>query len=251
MGDTGEHGEHKANGREKGSVASSRSPGQLGVLGLGSRSTLFYIEQLNAGYNRKFGGDSTCPLILLNSNFDEFNRNLPDKWLDLEPALKNWLQALAHLSVAQIIIPNITLHECYDRLQGDLALESLNIIHPVSRTIEQLQQSGCDRIVLFGSHYSMQSPALTKQFTESGIAIIRPQPGDICAIDTLRQRVYCHKETAQELGVFDRLLTHYSELAPVVIACTELSVALSNSRPDIFDMARVQIDQALQGIVCS
>jgi aspartate racemase len=218
----------------------------LGVLGLGSRSTLFYIEQLNAGHNKIYGGAGPCPLQLLNSNFDEINRYLPDQWLYLEPVLTKYLHALSDLSVAQIIIPNITLHECYDRLHNDPAISALNIIHPVSSTIRQLQNANCQKVVLFGSLYSMQSPALHKQFSDCKIDIIRPQANDMLAIDNLRQLIYAHKETLQDVEQFNTLLTHYRAQAPVVIACTELSIALRNTSADIYDMARIQINQALQ-----
>lgn len=52
---------------------------QLGILGLGSKSTLYYVEQLNTLYNRSFGGFSTCPFMMVNANFNDINPYLPDK----------------------------------------------------------------------------------------------------------------------------------------------------------------------------
>ena len=49
----------------------------LAILGLGSRSTTFYINELNSLYKKKNGGYSTFPFLLLNSNFDWINKLLP------------------------------------------------------------------------------------------------------------------------------------------------------------------------------
>ena len=53
----------------------------LSILGLGSRSTLFYLAELNTLYLQKKGGYSTCPFTLLNTNFDEINSYTLDLYL--------------------------------------------------------------------------------------------------------------------------------------------------------------------------
>ena len=81
---------------------------ELGILGLGSRSTLWYIEQLNARHQEIHGGFSTCPHVLLNTNFNQINPFLPDQFEQLEGVVKKYLDALVELGCSKILIPNMT-----------------------------------------------------------------------------------------------------------------------------------------------
>jgi aspartate racemase len=232
---------------------------RIGLLGLGSRSTAFYLEQLNAAYNSRLGGYSTCPLVLLNSNFNEFNPYLPDQFSILAPALKKYLDELSKTfepSLKKIIIPNITLHECYDQISKNLSVNPYSIVHPVTETIKKLQDDGHNQVVVFGSCYSINSTALHDAFTAAGIALITPHAEDISKLDHLRQLVYAHQESAEDIKTFHQLIKHYqvknSVQVPMVIACTELSVVLpstSNSQPPhLYDMANIQIEHGIADI---
>ena len=53
---------------------------RLGILGLGSRSTIFYMEQLNKIHQAVHGGYSTCPFMLINSDFNGINPFLPNSF---------------------------------------------------------------------------------------------------------------------------------------------------------------------------
>ncbi|MDG2431828.1 hypothetical protein, partial [Flavobacterium sp.] len=89
----------------------------VGLLGLGSRSTLYYIEQLNRLYNKKMGGYSTFPFMMINTNFDTINSLLPNPSNELDAVLTEYVTRLEKLEITAILIPNITLHETIDRLK--------------------------------------------------------------------------------------------------------------------------------------
>ena len=212
----------------------------LGLLGLGSRSTLFYLAELNRCYNQQKGGYSTCPLVLVNSDFDRINPYLPDQFDRLNPVLNEYLQAILSRGVDHIVIPNITLHECYDRSYTNIA-----VIHAVNLTLQQLQINNCQKVVLFGSDYTMQSTYLSDQFARAGIERVLPDVHDQSVIDGLRKRVYAEQESLDDIAVFNQLVKKYRMTAPVVIACTELSIALNYELNNVYDMARIQIKQAI------
>ncbi|MGO4818325.1 hypothetical protein [Flavobacterium sp. W22_SRS_FP1] len=67
---------------------------KLGILGLGSRSTTFYINELNKLYNQEKGGFSTCPFTLLNYNFDAINSLLPDASDSLDAIVQDYITEL-------------------------------------------------------------------------------------------------------------------------------------------------------------
>ncbi|MFT5118149.1 MAG: aspartate racemase [Kiritimatiellia bacterium] len=222
---------------------------RIGLLGLGSRSTVFYLEQFNTAYNTRMGGYSTCPLVLLNSDFNEFNPYLPDQFSILVPALKKYLNALSDLAVRKIIIPNITLHECYDHINKDLSINASSIVHPVTETIKKLQDDGHTQVVIFGSRYSINSTTLHDTFSSAGITLIIPHIDDIDNLEHLRQLVYTHQESAEDIKSFHQLIKQYQVQAPIVIACTELSVVLPPAAtiltPYLYDMANIQIEHGL------
>lgn len=223
-------------------MSNSKHSPSLGILGLGSRSTLFYIEQLNRQYNNAIGGDSTCPLLLLNSDFNRFNPYLPNQFSQLEPALVEYLDIFSRIGIQQLLLPNITLHESYDRLSQQQT-QGINVVHPVLSTIERLKKDGVTEIILFGSRHSMLSTVLQSHFTQAGISVAAPKEEDISAIDNIRQQVYAEKESTDDIDNFHRLISNYQESSTVVIACTELSVIQTIESPGIYDMAYIQIDK--------
>ncbi len=139
----------------------------LGVLGLGSYSTLFYIKTLNAMYNKKYGGFSTCPFKLLNVDFDAINKLLPNTSNALDTIVKTHLNTLDALKVDNILVPNITLHETIDRLQI-----KTNVIHAIQETISKITGNNHVNVTIFGTLYTMQSNYLTSQFTAQNIHIV-------------------------------------------------------------------------------
>lgn len=215
-------------------------PTSIGILGLGSNSTLFYIKELNALYNKEHNGFSTCPFKMLNTNFNSINQLLPNTSKKLDGIVKDYIDELIALVIDSILVPNITLHETIDRLNI-----STKIIHPVYCTISELQQKNHKKIVLLGSKHTMKSDYIKSKFTDNNLEVLLPTDEEILFIDELRKQVYHNKETENILEEFNKLIHQYAQENAVVIACTELSIALTIEHANVFDMARIQIKQAL------
>jgi aspartate racemase len=224
----------------------------LGILGLGSRSTIFYIEQLNHTYNQQLGGYSTCPLLLLNTDFNRINPYLPNQFSILKPILSDYLSHFAQIGIKDLIIPNITLHECYEQLDQKIT-QAIRLIHPISKTIIALKKASHKEIILIGSRYSMQSMTLHKAFIDAGIQVVIPEEKVMIMLDDIRQRIYASCESSKEIDNFSIQLTKHRKKAPLVIACTELSIAnhlAKNHYHDkptaLYDMAEIQIHSAIE-----
>ena len=215
----------------------------LGVLGLGSYSTLFYIKTLNAMYNKKYGGFSTCPFKLLNVDFDAINKLLPNTSNALDTIVKTHLNTLDALKVDNILVPNITLHETIDRLQI-----KTNVIHAIQETISKITGNNHVKVTIFGTLYTMQSNYLTSQFTAQSINIIKASDADMQLIDNLRIAVYNGDANPKQLNIFNDLLNKYTKNGIVVLACTELSVINTSNSKLVYDMARIQIQAAIKSI---
>jgi len=215
----------------------------LGILGLGSRSTLFYIKELNRLYHNKKSGYSTCPFKLWNANFDVLNNLLPQPSNKLTALIDNYLAELQHLKVDAILIPNITLHETIDKLSI-----IPKIIHPVHLTIAKLKEDGFNEIVLMGSLHTMESNYLKAVFNKESIAVVLPDAEERLVIEGVRKHIYWETESEELLKQYANVIKKYSTNYAVVLACTELSVGWDTLGGNVFDMSRIQIATAVKNI---
>lgn len=216
---------------------------QLGILGLGSYSTTFYITQLNAQFQAINKGYSTYPFVMLNANFNDINPYLPNRFEQLVPVVKNYLNQLVQLGATQLLIPNITLHQTIDQL---VLPQNTSIIHPVLMVIAQLKANNINKIALFGTVYTMNSAYMKRLFNQHHIELIPIHEKDQSAIDQVRKAIYLNEKDITAIETLAKLTYHYKNIAPVVLACTELSVALREDDAMVYDMARIQIKNAIQ-----
>lgn len=213
----------------------------VGILGLGSRSTTFYLQTLNAYYHKLNKGYSTFPCVVHNIDFNTINPYLPDNTTKLIDNLKPVMNALERYSIDYLVVPNITLHETLDVMKVPGLL-----IHPLTLAIEKLRDFGQSTITLIGSHYTMNANYLVKGFEKAGIKVETPTPKDQKSIDTLRRKVYDSDETEADVLAFRTLLDVYKAQSTVMMCCTELSII--NAEPigeQCIDMAILQIEKAV------
>jgi aspartate racemase len=218
---------------------------KLGILGLGSRSTTFYINELNTLYNQEKGGYSTCPFTLLNYNFAAINSLLPYASDSLDAIVQDYITELEKTDIESILIPNITLHETIDRL-----VTKKKIIHPIHLAVAKIKEKNWSKIVLFGSMHSMQSHYISSNFKAHDIEVVLPSEEDRLRIDEVRNRVYSETETVEFIQDYHLLIEKYTTNNPVVLACTELSVFNpKNNNKNILDMAQLQITEAVKTVL--
>jgi len=216
---------------------------KLAILGLGSRSTSFYLKKLNNIYNKKNGGYSTCPFLLLNANFDSINSLLPTVSEKLDTAVSYYINQIKNLNIDYLLIPNITLHETIDRLNI-----SQNILHPVHLSIEKIKENKWEKVVLFGSLFSMKSDYIKNQFKENGIDVLLPNEKDMIFIDEVRKQIYNELETDDLLKKYHSIIQKYTEINPVILSCTELSILKPKNNKMLLDMAEIQMEAAIKEI---
>ncbi|GGG54506.1 aspartate/glutamate racemase family protein [Bizionia arctica] len=217
----------------------SKNSDTLGILGLGNRSTLFYINALNTTFNTIEKEYSTFPFILYNTNFNTINPYLPDNFEMLLPTLSEYINHLEKLPVSHLLIPNITLHEAIDKLET-----TLPILHPLQLSATFLKEQHKNKVVVFGTKYTMTSTYISNYFSSKGILVISPSKEDIEFIDDFRKKIYSNSETATDLETYSNLVSNYNKESTVLIACTELSL-VKNAKP-VLDMAKLQIDEAIK-----
>lgn len=214
---------------------------KLAVLGLGSRSTLYYLSELNRLYNQEKGGFSTCPFVLLNTDFNAINSLLPNPSKELDAALRVHISQIETYNIQQLLIPNITLHETIDRLHI-----TKNVLHPVHLTIKKVKENNWTKVVLFGSLFSMNATYIKNQFSASGIEVFLPSEEDMLFIDDVRKQIYNETEASELIEKYHSLINSYSTNNPVILSCTELSILKPKGNKNLLDMADIQIEEAIK-----
>ena len=215
----------------------------IGLLGLGSFTTQLYLRLLNQFYSEVHGGFSTCPLIMLNANFEHINNYLPNKFDKLIPVTEKYITELNKQSIRCMVVPNITLHETIDRISLP---SGINLIHPIMETIMMVKQDNVREVILMGTKHTMNSDYIKNHFENQGITVSLPNEDDQTKIDQLRQDIYRGKESKLQRYEFNDLCEQYSLNAPVVLSCTELSIVKLSPQVSIYDMVKIQVKRALE-----
>lgn len=221
----------------------SLSKHRLGLLGLGCRATTFYLQDLNQRHHQKFGGFGTCPLILVNTDFDQINPYLPDNFDRLEPLLAQYLKDFP--ACDSLVIPNISLHETLDRISERISSKT-HYVHPVEHSVDFIKSKAHDgeSALILGTRHSMNSTYLKHAFRANGIELITPNAEIQDIVDSLRRRAFDRQESANDVLAYRRLVMDLSKTQAVLIACTELSLLTKFDEVNVFDMARIQLKAA-------
>ncbi|MDO6737336.1 aspartate/glutamate racemase family protein [Wenyingzhuangia sp. 2_MG-2023] len=215
----------------------------LGILGLGSQTTAFYLKELNRVFNEIKGGYSTCPFVLLNTNFDTINSLLPNVSEELNEIVQASISEIENSEIEYILIPNITLHETIDRLKLNTS-----ILHPLDICLTKLKENNWNKVTLFGSIHTMKSHYIRNNFAKNNIEIILPSEEDMQFIDQVRKDVYAEKQTNELIKKYHSTIEKYTENYPVILACTELSIFKPNKK-DVLDMVELQIKEAVKTVL--
>ncbi|MGB5436916.1 MAG: aspartate/glutamate racemase family protein [Maribacter sp.] len=215
----------------------------LGILGLGSQTTAFYLKEINRVFNEKKGGYSTCPFVLLNTNFDAINQLLPNVSKELDAVVQAYISEIENTEVQHLLIPNITLHETIDRLKFNKS-----ILHPVQICISKVKENNWKQVVLVGSLYTMQSNYIRANFAKNGIEIILPSEEDRQFIDQVRKAVYAETQTEELIKNYHLTIEKYAKNHTVILACTELSIFKLNHK-NLLDMAQLHIEEAVKTVL--
>ena len=217
---------------------------KLGIIGLGSKSTTYYIELLNLFYNKKHGGFNTCPFTMININFNEINPFLPNDNININRNALPYLHYIDSLKISELLIPNITIHQAIDNL---IITEKFNfkLIHPVDLLISHLKLNGIENVIILGTKHTMEGNYIQSKLKQNNIYVTKVTENVIKEIEKIRIEIY-----NGNLEYKKNYLTKFAKSQPnlkVILACTELSV-LANQNSLFIDMATLQIQKAIENL---
>lgn len=198
----------------------------LGILGLGRRSTQFYIDELDENGHPFFQTD-----------FESINAQLPDNHLIIKELLTPVFEQIKASEVTHLLVPNITLHKVLDEMDFPFSL-----IHPIELMKKALQNAE-KPVMIIGTRHTSKDSFVGKAVYDSGTILTPTPPTIIQQADELRLAVYNGSETEVQIGDFNATIAELAAKATPVIACTELSVVSRIEGP--IDLGRLQIESAL------
>ena len=94
----------------------------------------------------------------------------------------------------------------------------------------------------------MQSDYIKSKCEAQNILVLQPNIKEMSQIDNLRISVYNNQQTQEQLMSFNYLLKKYTTYGVVVLACTELSVIHNSKNKLVYDMAQIQLEEAVDFI---
>ena len=208
-----------------------------GIIGLGSRTTLHYINQINSQFNNKKGGYNTFPFLLLNANFENINPYLPNQYDKVNEQLLPLIQKAKQTGLKRLLFPNITIHETL--YEYPALTEGIQLIDPINEVISVINTN--QPVLIIGSAYTSYSSNLAKRFKDVGIRVNTNETATTDWVNDFRIKVYYEKETKEEVTVFNDLMESLAQNQSVLIACTELSTVLHTRHNNVFDLVGIQI----------
>jgi aspartate racemase len=228
----------------------------IGLLGLADRSTRYYLQKLNAQYNHLYGGYSTCPIKLLNVDFERINPFLPDDFKQLIPVTRQSLLELLAMHVDQIVIPNITLHSTLEQFQLETELYE-KIAHPLTLLSDVINFKNRDEVRLLGTRHKNHGDYVSRYLERLQVSVTFPSQDNLQENEALRRDVYSDNEQKDQLTEFYTQINQYINEGDglVVIACTELSIAWDKAqqmndtlfdKSRVIDLSQLQIDAAIE-----
>lgn len=213
---------------------------KLVVLGLGRAATAWYVSELHRRYALQRDTWSTCPLVLHQLDFQTINPHLPDGYEVLKPLLMEVFQDLHVYAPEAVLVPNITLHAILDRLDPVL----WKWVHPVHLATEALQSG---QAYILGTRHTWGQGYLSEAFGDAGIAPLEPPAHVVTLSDALRLDVDAGTATDLQIQAWALEVVKLAAEAPVVLACTELSMAASALQlENTVDLADLQLNAAVK-----
>ena len=202
---------------------------RIGLLGGTSwPSTIEYYRLLNQLAAKKLGGHHSANLLLYSIDYHAIKSRYLDGWSEIPPLLKKEIETILASPCDCLILCNNTLHKAFDIIQPELNL-SIPFFHAVDLTAQYAEQNHLKHLLLLGTKFTMEDGFFSHKLEALGLDVTVPDSDD-------RQKIqFIQTELAQGIlrpeftEYFSLLLTKYAHLDGVVLACTELPLAINET----------------------
>ena len=220
---------------------------KVGIIGgIGPASTLDYYSGIINGCRLKYS-DGNYPEVVINSvNMTEMLSYLSSEdWNALKGMLLKAIQSLSDAGAEFAVIASNTPHIIFDRVVMESPLPLVSI---VDATCASVRQSGCKKVVIIGTRFTMSSGLYSNAFEQHGITAIVPSADAQAVIHgiifpKLEDGIVVPEDKEKMLSIIiDLAKDHCAD--GVILGCTELPLMIKDAdlALPVFNTTQIHID---------
>jgi aspartate racemase len=206
----------------------------IGLLGgMSWPSTIEYYRILNQLTQEKLNGFHSANLLLRNIDYHEIKSRYHDRWDEIPLLLKQEIEAFICLAPDCLLICNNTLHKAFDRLEFELHL-ALPVFHIVDAVGRFAQAHNLKDLLLLGTKFTMEDGFYQRRLEQKfNLTVKIPNLTARIAIQDIQSQLARGILTQEFRSYFRELIGKYSTVDGVILACTELPLAIHQSDVDV------------------
>ncbi|MBD3884585.1 amino acid racemase [Phormidium tenue FACHB-886] len=206
----------------------------IGLLGGTSwHSTIEYYRILNQLAQAELGGFHSANLLLRSIDYHDIKSCYYDRWNEILPLLKKEIQDFVNLAPDCLLICNNTLHKAFDQIEADLDLP-VPVFHIVDAVGRTAQRRGLQRLLLLGTQFTMEDGFYQQRLVERfNLEIEVPDLRERITIQSIQFQLAKGVLEPEFQSYFVNLIQSYSAVDAVVLACTEIPLAIGQGDVDI------------------
>lgn len=147
--------------------------------------------------------------------------------------MKKEIEACIHFAPDCLLICNNTLHKAFDQIESDLRL-SIPVFHIVDAVGRFAQTQNLKHLLLLGTKFTMEDGFYQRRLEEQFNLVVEiPSLQERIAIQAIQVQLARGILKQEFRSYFVNLIRKYSAVDAVVLACTELPLAIHQSDVDV------------------
>lgn len=201
----------------------------IGLLGGTSwPSTVSYYELLNRAAQNQLGGHHSARLLLYSIDYDPIKRRYQDGWDKIPDLLAQEIQFFLEKKPDCLILCNNTLHRALDQIRDRLNI-TIPVFHAGHLAAAEARRQGHQKVLLLGTAFTMEDGFFAKYFDAEGITAVIPASEDRKVIQDIQSSLARGSTSPAYFASFKSMLARYKDVDAIVLACTELPLAINES----------------------
>ena len=197
----------------------------IGLLGGTSwPSTTLYYERLNRMAGKRLGGFHSARIVLYSLDYEAIKSRYHDGWSEIPPLLERELAILRGMGPDCILLCNNTLHKAYDRIPA--IQPEIPFFHIVDLTVAHAREQGFARLLFLATRFTMEDDFFTGRLREAGLDVIVPNAEERAEVQEIQTQLAAGTADPRQRAYFRNLIACYPQCQAVVLACTELPLAI-------------------------
>lgn len=210
-------------------------------------STIENYRILNQLVNKKLGDFHSAKLLLKSIDYHDIKSNYASGWDKIPGLLEQEIQDFLLCKPDCLILCNNTLHKAYNSISAQLDL-LIPFFHAVELTAQYALKKKFSNLLLLATKFTMEDDFFIKPLENQGLTITIPNLDDRKKIQDMQSKLAKGIVSKEFVEEFCRIINYYKNVDAVVLACTELQLAVTpeNCIIPIVDPVILQCEAAVK-----